>query len=483
MGLPFGDRFMFINGEFADSSNDEWITSINPATEEIIGRVPAGTAEDVCRAVEAAAAAQPAWNNLSIWERAASLRQVSAVFRTRAEEILMLEATDTGNTITKLGGDVQIAAAYLEYFAGLGTEIKGNTVPASPDNLHMTLREPYGVVARIVPFNHPFMFASAHLAAPLTAGNTVVIKTPETSPLSGSLLAEVCKDLLPPGVVNIVSGLGLPVGDTLVRHPMIRRIGFTGSVTTGLSIQRAAAEEAVKHVSLELGGKNPMIVFPDADLDSVVDAAIDGMNFAWAGQSCGSTSRILAQENVYDEIVERVAARADAIKVGHPLDPDSEMGPVNNINHLERIQSYIASANDDGAALVAGGGRPVGNVFKKGYWIRPTVFADVSADMRIAREEIFGPVIAIFKWSSQNDAIDLANATEYGLTATVWSKDLKAALTVARRVQAGVVTVNGSSTHFVGTPFGGIKNSGLGGEEALEELLSYTQTKSLHIML
>ena len=258
MGLQFGDRLMLIGGELVPSAGGEWIDSLNPSTEDVIGRAPRGTAEDIDRAVEAAHKAQADWAARSIFERGALLRQTAAEFRARADEILNLEATDTGNTIAKLGGDVQIAAAYLEYFAGLATEMKGETVPATPDNLHMTVREPYGVVARIVPFNHPFMFAGAHLAAPLVAGNTVVIKTPETSPLSGGILADVCRKILPAGVVNVVSGFGMPVVATgWCATPRVRRIGFTGSVQTGLAIQRAAAEESVKHVLSRARRKKP----------------------------------------------------------------------------------------------------------------------------------------------------------------------------------------------------------------------------------
>ncbi len=483
MGEQFGDRLMLIDGELVASIGGEWIDSVNPSNEEVIGRAPKGTAEDVDRAVDAAAKAQPGWAARSIFERGALLRQVAAGFCARAEEILNLEATDTGNTIAKLGGDVQIAAAYLEYFAGLATEMKGETVPATPNNLHMTVREPYGVVARIVPFNHPFMFAGAHLAAPLVAGNTVVIKTPETSPLSGSILADVCKEILPPGVVNLVSGFGMPVGDRLVRHPRVRRIGFTGSVGTGLAIQRAAAEEAVKHVSLELGGKNPMIVFPDADPERVTRAAIDGMNFSWAGQSCGSMSRVMVHESLYNEIVERMGAEADGLKVGDPLDTSSEMGPVNSEGHYKRVLSFVESGKQDGAKLVSGGARPEGSEFERGYWIRPTIYADVDMNMRVAKEEIFGPVVSILKWKTREEAVEMANATEYGLTCAIWTNDLKAAITTAREVESGYVWINNTAQHYVGTPFGGWKNSGLGGEESLEELLSYTQTKAIHVIL
>ncbi|MDX2222192.1 MAG: aldehyde dehydrogenase family protein [Rhodospirillaceae bacterium] len=483
MSLTFGDRPMLIGGEFCAASDGAWITSVNPATEDAIGRAPAGTVADVGRAVDAALRAQPGWAAKSIWERAALLRTLAARIRARGPEILTLEASDTGNTIAKLRADVEIAAGYLEYFAGLGTEMKGDTVPASARGLHFTLREPYGVVGRIVPFNHPFMFAAAHLAAPLMAGNSVVLKTPETSPLSGHILGDLCRAVLPPGVVNIVSGYGLPVGDALVRHPEVRRIGFTGSVATGLAIQRAAAETGVKHVTLELGGKNPLIVCPDADLETAVNACVAGMNFSWAGQSCGSTSRLLVHKSLYARAVELLAAKVDALKLGDPLDPASEMGPVNSAAHYQRVTALIAAGRRDGARLVSGGGRPAGERFRRGYWIAPTVFADATAEMAVAREEIFGPVVVAMMWSTLDDAINLANATAYGLTAAVFTRDVTTALTLARRIQAGVVAVNSSNMHAVGLPFGGVKNSGVGGEECLEELLSYTQVKSVHIAL
>jgi acyl-CoA reductase-like NAD-dependent aldehyde dehydrogenase len=473
---------MLIGGEWCEASDGAWIESINPADETPTGRVPAGTAADVARAVAAAEAAQPDWAAKSVWERAAALRRLAAGIRARGAEILELEARDTGNTIGKLGADVQIAAGYLEYFAGLASELKGETVPATAQGLHFTLREPFGVVARIVPFNHPFMFAAAHLAAPLMAGNAVVVKTPETSPLSGSLLAELCREALPAGLVNIVHGYGMPVGDALVRHPSVRRIGFTGSVPTGLAIQRAAAESGVKHVTLELGGKNPFIVFPDADLDRVVDSAVAGMNFSWAGQSCGSTSRLLLHESVHDEIVERVGERLRRLRLGDPLDPSAEMGPVNSQRQYERVMGFIASAQAEGARLVAGGRRPQGAAFERGFWVEPTLYSDVDVRMRVAREEVFGPIVCALRWRTEEEAIAMANGTEFGLTAAVWTRDLGIAMRAMRRLQAGVVWINTAGQHFVGTPFGGWKNSGLGGEESLEELLSYSQVKAVHLL-
>jgi len=458
-----------------------WIESHEPATLKPLGRVPAATAADVDRAVRAGARAQCDWVGLSVWERAARLRTLAAAIRARGAEILSLEARDTGNTIGKLHADVEIAAGYLEYFAGLGSELKGETIPATARGLHYTVHEPYGVVARIVPFNHPFMFAAAHLAAPLMAGNAVVVKTPETSPLSGSLLGELVRDTLPRGLVNIVHGHGAPAGDALVRHPLVRRIGFTGSVATGLAIQRAAAESAVKHVTLELGGKNPFIVFPDADLDRVVEMAVAGMNFSWAGQSCGSTSRLLLHADIHDEIVERVAERMRALRVGDPLDPSSEMGPVNSARQYERMQGFIAEAATQGTRLITGGCRPVGEAFTRGYWLEPTLYADVTSDMRVVREEIFGPIVCAQRWHDESEVIALANDSPYGLTAAGWTRDLATGLRMTRAIEAGTVWLNTAGQHFVGTPFGGWKDSGLGGEECLEELYSYSRLKAVHV--
>ncbi|MBL8199801.1 MAG: aldehyde dehydrogenase family protein [Chromatiales bacterium] len=481
MSGKFGDRLMYIGGQFVPGSSGQWIESVNPGTEEVHGRVPVGTVEDVHKAVLAAEAAQVAWAETTIWERRDLLRKVAAAMLARSAEIVPLEAADTGNTIGSLGRDVAVAANYLDLFSGYGTEMKGDSVPASKDGIHFSIREPYGVVARIVPFNHPFLFAAAHLAAPLMAGNAVIIKTPETSPLTGTLLGEICRDVLPPGLVNIVHGPGLPTGDALVRHPRIWRIGFTGSVQTGLAIQRSAAEVAVKHISLELGGKNPMIVCPDADPATVAGAAVAGMNFAWAGQSCGSNSRLLIHESLYDEVLERVVAQVAAIRVGDALDPASQMGPVNSAAHYQRVLSFVESARQDGAKLLTGGQRPAGEAFRRGYWLRPTVYGDVTMSMRVAREEIFGPILSILKWRTREEAIVMANATEYGLASGVWTNDLKVAMTFARALQSGFVWINTTARHFVGTPFGGWKNSGLGREECLEELLSYTHNKAIHV--
>ncbi len=477
------DMPMLIGGKLVASESGRWMESTNPATEEVIGRTPEGSAKDVEAAVEAAEKAQPEWAALPISKRAEYLYKLSDGMAKRADEILRIEVMDTGNTIFKMRDDVGKAIGQLKFFAGLGYEIKGQSVPSTPGNMHFTVREPYGVVARIIPFNHPISFAASRMAAPLIAGNTIVEKPSEQSPLSASILAEIAAEVMPPGVVNIVTGHGKEAGDALVRHQRVKRVAFIGSVQTGMAIQRSAAEVAVKHVTLELGGKNPMIVFPDADYQKALAGAVSGMNFAWSGQSCGSTSRLFIHESLYDKFLADLVALVGKMKVGDPLSEDSKMGPMNSKAQLEKVMHYIAAGKEDGAKLMTGGKRPEGEMFKKGWWVEPTVFADVKRGMRIAQEEIFGPILSVFKWKDVDEVIEVANSTEYGLTAAIWTKDINTAMTTARKVQSGHIWINGVSGHFKGMPFGGFKNSGIGREEGIEELLSYTEEKAIHIML
>ncbi len=474
---------MLINGDLVDSESRELLETINPATEESLGHVPAASAADVDRAVVAAEAAHPAWAALEPKERSKLVRKLAQAVRDNFDNILRIEVVDTGNTIAKMRADVATAGDTLDFYAGFATEIKGETIPASGKNLHFTIREPYGVVGRIIPFNHPIKFAANALAAPLMAGNCVVLKPPETSPLSATILGEICRQVLPPGVVNIVTGYGLPAGDAIARHPKVKRLAFTGSVPTGRAIQRAAAEGGIKHVTLELGGKNPLIAFPDMDPDKIAQIAVAGMNFAWQGQSCGSTSRLLLHESLYKPVLERVVERVAALRLGDPLDDKSQMGPINSKRHYERVCAMVESGRAEGARLMTGGKRPNGSEFKRGYWLEPTVFADVKPSMKIAREEIFGPVLSVFSWKDENEVIALANATEYGLTASIFTNDIKTAFRAARAVKSGYVWINGASGHFYGTPFGGFKNSGLGREEGIDELLSYTEVKTVHVLL
>lgn len=477
------DLPMLIGGKLVESEGAEWLESHNPADEELIGRVPRGSQRDVEAAVEAGLDAFPAWAGLPMSARAKCLRELGRKLTDRAEEILELEVRDTGNTITKMRADVARAVEALDYFAGIGLEVKGETVPATPGNIHFSVREPYGVVGRIIPFNHPLQFAVSRIAAPLMAGNAVVVKPSHQSPLSAGMLAELCQGVFAPGVVNIVTGMGTEAGDALVRHPRVKRLAFIGSAATGMAIQRAAAEVAVKHVTLELGGKNPMVVFPDADLGRAVQAAVNGMNFAWSGQSCGSVSRLFLHESVYEEGLAQIKDLVERLRIGNPLDPASDMGPVNSKAQYDKVLRYLELGKEQGARLVTGGNALSGDGMDRGYWVQPTVFADVSSSMRIFQEEIFGPVMSVCSWSDPEEMIRDANAVEYGLTAAVWTNDLQKAFTTAQRIQAGYIWINGVSAHYTGCSFGGMKNSGIGREEGLEEIVSYTEGKTIHVHL
>lgn len=475
---------MLIGGALVAGEADEWAISINPATEEPIGRTPVATRGDVNRAVSAAEEAWPLWAALTPMQRAGYLTGFADALAARAEEILRVEVADTGNTVRPMRAiDVPTAVESLHYYAGLAPDLRGETIPATSQHLHLTIHEPYGVVARIAPFNHPVMFAVARTAAALAVGNAVIVKPPETSPLSSMILAEIAQKALPPGVFNIVTGDGRTAGDAIARHPGIKRIAFIGSPETGRAIQRAAAEVTVKHISLELGGKNPMIVFPDCDPDTIAAAAVQGMNFSWQGQSCGSLSRLLLHEDIYDRVVEALATRVAALRLGDPMAEDTDVGPVNSKGHMERILAHCAQADADGARRLHGGRRPPGKEFTRGFWIEPTLYADVSPDMRLWQNEVFGPVLAVGRWRDFDQAVAMANSTEYGLTAAIWTNDLTAGLRMARKVRSGHIWMNGTSVHFLGVPFGGMKTSGIGREEGREEMFSYVETKSINIML
>jgi 2-formylbenzoate dehydrogenase len=328
------------------------------------------------------------------------------------------------------------------------------------------------------------MFAAGKIAAPLVAGNAVILKPPESAPLSALRMGELFSGVLPPGVLSVVVGDGPATGRAVARHPAIRRIGFIGSDATGRSIQRDAAGAGVKDITLELGGKNALIAFPDADPDEVAAGAVAGMNFAKsAGQSCGSTSRLLLHESIADDVLERVAARMTGIRVGSPLEPATEMGTLSSRGQYDKVLRYIRAGRDEGARLVTGGARPPGLTDVPGLYVAPTLFRDVWPDMRLAREEVFGPVLSAMTWKTEEEAIRIANAVDYGLTASVWTNDIRRAHRAASALEAGYIWINGSSRHFTGVPFGGVKLSGVGREESLDELLSYTQLKTINVML
>ncbi|MGH6816235.1 MAG: aldehyde dehydrogenase family protein [Hyphomicrobiaceae bacterium] len=474
-------RDAYYGGAWHKPKRGAYAETINPGTGEVLGLVADGSADDVEAAIVAASAGFEEWRRVPPLERARLLRRIAGVLRDHAGELAMIDAADCGNPVREMVNDAMVAAAQMEFFAGFVTEMKGASIPMGPDVVNFSVREPMGVVGRIVPFNHPFMFCAGKSAAPLAAGNTAIVKPPEQAPLSALRLAELLDGLLPPGVFNVVPG-GKDVGAALAAHPGIAKIALIGSVPTGRAVMRAAAE-TVKPILLELGGKNALIAYPDADPDAVAAAAVAGMNFTWCGQSCGSTSRAFLHRSIRDAVVERIAARIGHFKPGLPTDPDTTMGALVSRGQFERVMDFIASAKAEGARLVTGGRRPSDPKLAGGFYIEPTVFADVTSDMRIAREEIFGPVLAVLDWSDERAMLAEVNAVAYGLTCSIWTNGLDTAHRTAMSVAAGYIWVNEVGKHFLGAPFGGVKQSGIGREECFEEMLAFTQEKNIHIRL
>ena len=476
--ISFTPKGLYIGGQWTPGVSGQTLESRNPANGELLGKVPMAGEQDVCHAVDAAAAAFTQWRDVPSPERADCLEQLADRILGNTEELALLDACDSGNAIAGMRADVKISADSLRYFAAMLREVKGETLVNGPRHLNFTMRQPFGVVAKINPFNHPFRFCADKVAAPLAAGNCVVVKQPEQAPLSGLRFAELCEGLFPDGVVNVLTGDAI-AGSALVRHPEVRRIAFIGSVETGRMIAREAAE-GLKHVSLELGGKNPIIIFPDADPQQAAQIAIRGMNMNRQGQSCSSTSRVFVHESIHDQVVRHLVDGAQQLPVGFPWLEEYEVGPIVSQEQFDRVMGYIASGIEEGAQLLTGGGKPAGERYENGFFISPTVFDGVRPNMRIAREEIFGPVMSVFSWQDYEAMIGHANELVYGLTAAIVTNDLARAMETARRVEAGYVWIN-TNGRYLGAPYGGWKQSGIGQEECFEELLSYTQIKNVNL--
>jgi betaine-aldehyde dehydrogenase len=476
--LNFTPKGLYIGGKWVDAAAGKTFESVNPSTREKLGDVPSADQRDVDRAVKAAKIAFAEWSRVPVRERARALERLAARINEHAQELALMDSLDSGNAITGMRGDMTWTADSLNYFAGLITEIKGETSSQGPRHLNLTRRQPYGVVAKINPFNHPFRFCAEKAAAPLAAGNCVVIKGSEQAPLSSLRLGELCEDIFPPGVVNIITGDGA-VGSALVRHPDIQRIGFVGSVPTGRAIARDAAD-GLKKVTFELGGKNPIIIFPDADPKKAAAAAIKGMNMNRQGQSCSSTSRVFVHASLHGPVVEELVRQAETLPVGMPWIDKNEVGPIVSQRQFDRVMGYIRSGIEEGAKLATGGDQPQEAALRRGWFVAPTVFDSVTHDMRIGREEIFGPVMSVMPWNEEQEMLERANALEYGLTAAIVTNDLSKAMETAERVEAGYVWIN-SSGRYLGVPYGGWKQSGIGQEECFDELLSYTQIKNINM--
>jgi betaine-aldehyde dehydrogenase len=474
-------RDLYYGGAWHEPSSHTYVELTNPATNASLGHVANASASDVDAAVAAAKAGFAAWKRVPPLERGRILREAANIVRANAAELAMLDSTDCGNPVREITVDVYIGAALLDFFAGIVSEIKGETIDTGPDALNFSLREPLGVVARIIPFNHPILFAAGKIAAPLAAGNAVILKPPEQAPLSSLRLAELIGHLFPPGTFNVVGG-DREAGARLVSHPGVAAIAVTGSVPTGKAIMRSASD-SLKPVLLELGGKNALIAYPDADPDEVAEAVVAGMNFTWCGQSCGSTSRAFLHESLHDAVIERVKRGCAAYVPGIPTDPETTMGAIISKTQRDRVLDYIALGRAEGGTIVHGGGPPGDARLANGNFVEPTVFTGITQSMRIANEEIFGPVLAVLRWSDEAAMLADVNRVEYGLTCSIWTRDLDTAHRAAQAVEAGYVWVNDVAAHYLGAPFGGYKQSGIGREECLEELLSFTQVKNVHIKL
>lgn len=480
VSLP-SNRGLYYGGAWHSTKSGKTAEVSSPANGESLGHVEIAGGDDIDAAVAAARKGFAIWRKTAPTVRADALRRAADVIKANAKALALVDAVDCGSPVSALMKDAEIASGTLRYFAGLVLELKGYTLPDAPHGFNFTRREPLGVIARLSAYNHPFMFAAARIAAPLAAGNAVIVKSPHQAPLSTLLLAEILGPLFPPGVVNFLSG-GRDCGAALVDHEGVDKISLIGSVSSGKAILAAAAKRMAK-VSLELGGKNALIAYADADPAEVAAGAIKGMNFAWCGQSCGSTSRLLLHEDIHDSVVEAIKAKLAAFVPGAPADPTTTMGSMIDFEQLDRVAGFVDRAKVEGATVATGGERPKGDAVAKGAYYLPTLLTDVTPDMEVAQSEIFGPVLSVLKWRDEEEMFAIANGVKLGLTAAIWTRDLSTALHAVERIEAGFVWVNNSASHFLGSPFGGYKQSGMGREESIEELLDCTQIKHVNIFL
>jgi acyl-CoA reductase-like NAD-dependent aldehyde dehydrogenase len=476
---------MLINGSPVESADGRFIEIESPAKRTLIGQVPRASEVDVDKAVRAAAAAFDTWRSVPARDRGRMLLRIADAVEAETESIARTLALETGNAIrTQARPEVKSAADVFRYFGGVAGEIKGETVPLGEHVLSYTRREPIGVVGSIVPWNAPVILGTLKIAMAVAPGNTLVLKAAEDAPLALLHVARICNDFLPPGVANLLTGYGEECGAALARHPLVRKLSFTGSTEIGTLIMHAAADRIVP-VTLELGGKSPAIVFPDADELRTVDGVIAGMRMTRQGQSCTAGSRLFLHRSIFDSFLGKLATRLAPLKIGDPLEETTDMGSIINRKQFDRVCSYIDDGlRQTGARLVLGGLPPTSGPLAEGYFVQPTVFAEVSNDWRIAREEIFGPVLVAIPWEDENEAIRMANDSHYGLAAYVWTHDLTKGLRIAHAIESGWVQVNQGLGQFPGQSYGGFKQSGMGREYSLEGMLdSYTQRKSVTVNL
>ncbi|MEF9907272.1 aldehyde dehydrogenase family protein [Streptomyces sp. P9-A2] len=488
-GTEAPDWPMYIDGEWVDSVEGAWTEVVCPSRAgTVLARVPNGSAADVDRAVAAARAAQPAWAALHFTARQRALLQIADALEGEAESLAALTAQDTGNALrTQARPEAATLVSLFRYFAGVAGEFKGTVLPAGENQLQYTRLEPLGVVGAILPWNSPLMIAAMKIPAALAAGNALVVKPAEDAPLTILRLAELAAEHLPAGVLNVVTGRGSIVGEAIVQHPGIDKVSFTGSSSVGRHVATAASER-LAHVSLELGGKSPSIVFPSAATPDRIDATAAGvllaMRFTRQGQSCTAGSRLFVHEDVYEAFLDRLAAQVGALKVGDPLDEATDMGTIINAKQHQTVREYVEDGKSQPGVRVVLDGSTFSPEGLEGFYQGPTILAGVRNSWRVAREEIFGPVLVVIPWRDVDEVVAMANDSHYGLAAYVWSADLDEALATAHRIESGWVQVNQGGSQMVGQSYGGYKQSGTGREFSIEgAIASFTQTKQINVSI
>lgn len=471
---------LVINGQQVPGATNEYFAVYNPATGEKISEVAKASATDVDKAVEAAreALVSSKWARWPAARRGQILNKIAQIMRSRFQDLVELEILNTGKALSAAQGQVMQAIEDMELYAGATTTIQGHTKPVPNGFFHYSVKEPVGVCAQIVPWNYPLMMTAWKIAPALAAGCTVILKPASLTPLTALALADICQEAgVPDGVLNVVPGSGAEIGSYLVEHPGVDKVAFTGETATGKDIM-AKASETLKRVTLELGGKSPNIVFPDADLEGAVNGSVFGIYYN-TGQSCEARSRLFVHEDIYDEFVEQFVEQTKKLKLGDPFSKETHVGAIISRGQWETVDGYVKLAEKEGARVIYGGKRPEGDEFSQGFWYMPTVIVDVANDMRVAQEEIFGPVVVIIKFKEEKEVIRMANDSIYGLAAAVWTQNHGLAHRVTSQLKAGIIMVNNPISTFPGLPFGGYKQSGFGRELALESLDLYMEMKSV----
>ncbi|MFC7391728.1 aldehyde dehydrogenase family protein [Scopulibacillus cellulosilyticus] len=471
---------MVINGETVGALSNETFTVYNPATGEAVAEVPKGGKEDVDRAVEAARQSfdHGKWKRYPAGKRARVLNKIASIMRKRFNELVEIEIINSGKTLMAAQGQVMQAIEDFEFYAGAIVGHRGTVNNMPGPFFNYTQKEPIGVAGQIIPWNYPIMMAAWKIAPAIAAGCSVVLKPASLTPITAIILTEICHEAgVPAGVVNVITGPGASIGSYLVEHKGVDKVAFTGETATGKDIM-AKASETLKRVTLELGGKSPNLVFPDADIDGAVDGSLFGI-FYNTGQSCEARSRLFIHESIYDEFMEKFIDKTKKLKLGDPMSQDTHIGAIINQGQLDKIHQYVETAKKEGATVVTGGESVKVDGYENGYWYAPTVITNVTNDMTVAQEEIFGPVVVVMTFKDEKEAVKLANDTKYGLAAAIWAKDQGLIKRVSDGIQAGIIMVNSPFSAFPGTPFGGYKQSGFGRELSIESLDLYTETKSV----